>query len=312
MNGGTALTSSTLQTITLTHSQNSAKMSSSTSTFLARNELTTPEWNALRALEDTPFFASTVTNGVHSSDEFAMFWQERKAKLDAERLQPYSDILYDDIRGGLMVMKRELSSALRQKISESSHPRELKVEFKTFFSAYEPAWPRGHYEESDSWKAMVEFGREEYVRAQTILDNELDARIGVLRHEEWDDERDGCHSCYGDEDDSGRKSWLLPPERTYNIVKKTDLLERLGALFGPNFFVSLKSESEERIIGGRVYLVYRNTFFLHYLTQQLPWRRKAVAASLVKYATHENYQLTWRDSVVGLLGEKVVNSLAPK
>jgi hypothetical protein len=131
-------------------------MSSSSAAYLARNELTTPEWNALRALEETPFFASTATNGVLSVDDLSLLWQGRKAKLDAERLQPYSDILYEDMRAELMGMKRELSSALRQKISEATHPRDIKVEFKSFFSAYEPTWPRNAYEGSDSWNAMVE------------------------------------------------------------------------------------------------------------------------------------------------------------
>ncbi len=275
-------------------------MSSSTYT----DDLTTAEWNALNALERAPFFASA--DGIHSTDDLDMLWQGRRAELDAKRLQPYSDILYENMRDELMGMKRELSSGLQQKIREATHPRDIKVEFKSFFSAYEPSWPRKVFEESDSWNAMVEFGREEFVRAQTILDNELDARIGVLRYEDWTEE-------WGGEDPiTWRKSWLLPPERTYNIVKKTDLLERLGALFGPNFFVSLKSEPEERTIGGRVYLIYRNTFVLHYLTKQLAGRRKVVGSTLVKYATHENYKLTWRDRVVGLLGEKVVNSLAPK
>jgi hypothetical protein len=285
-------------------------------------DLTTAEWNALNALECTPFFAATATNDVFTTDELAMFWQGRKAKLDAERLQPYSDILYEDIRAELMGMKSVLSLALKQTIADAKHPRDIKVEFKSFFSTYEPSWPRKVYEGSDTWNAMVEFGREEYVRAQTILDNELDCRIGVMRNEDiWDDGDCGCaarHFGYNTDDESDatpeptRKSWMLPPERTYNIVKKTDLLERLGALFGPNFFVSLKSEPEERIIGGRVYLIYRNTFVLNYLTQQLPGQRKVVGATLVKYATHENYQLTSRDTVVGLLGEKVVNSLSPK
>ena len=300
------------------HISEPSKMSSS-----SRNELTTPEWNALRALEETPFFVPTATNGVLGTDDFSLLWQGRKAKLDAERLQPYSDILYEDIRHELMGMKAELSAALKAKIMTATHPREIAVEFKSFFSAYEPTWPRNAYEGSDSWNAMVEFGREEYVRAQTILDAELDARIGVARNEDWDYGDCGCcnarfYGCHSDDEsistatpEPARKSWMLPPERTYNIVKKTDLLERLGALFGPNFFVSLKSESEERIIEGRVYLIYRNTFFLHYLTQQLPGRRKVVGATLVKYATHENYKLTWRDTVVGLLGEKVVNSLSP-
>ena len=228
------------------------------------NALTTPEWNALRALEETPFFVPTATNGVLGTDDFSLLWQGRKAELDAERLQPYSDILYEDIRHELMGMKAELSAALKAKIKTATHPRDIAVEFKSFFSAYEPTWPRGHYEGSDSWNAMVEFGREEYVRAQTILDAELDARIGVARNEDWDYGDCGCcnarYSSYDTDDESvstatpepARKSWVLPPERTYNIVKKTDLLQRVGAIFGPNFYVSLKSEPEERTIGGRV------------------------------------------------------------
>jgi hypothetical protein len=287
-----------------------------------RNALTIEESRALWALEETPFFAPTATNGVLSTHDFSSLWQGRKAELDAERLQPYSDILYEDIRHELMGMKAELSSALKAKIKTATHQRELKVEFKSFFSAYEPTWPRNAYEGSDSWNAMVEFGREEYVRAQTILDAELDARIGVARNEDWDYGDCGCcnarFNSYDTDDESvstatpepTRKSWILPPERTYNIVKKTDLLQRIGALFGPNFYVSLKSEPEERTIGGRVYLIYRNTFLLHYAAST-PHSKKALAATLVKYATHENYKLTWRDTVVGLLGERVVNSLSP-
>jgi hypothetical protein len=285
-----------------------------------RNELTTSEWNALRALEDTPFFAPTATNGVLGVDEFSLLWQGRKAELDAERLQPYSDILYEDIRHELMGMKAELSAALKAKIMTATHPRDIAVEFKSFFSAYEPSWPRYDYEGSATWNAMVEFGREEYVRAQTIIDSELDARIGVMRDESEED--CGCHrwpfyGCRSDSDHEAditpivhapatvRNSWILPPERTYNIVKKTDLLQRVGALFGPNFYVSLKSESEERTISGRVYPIYRNTFVLHYMPQPPPHRKKTLAATLVKYATHENFQLTSRDTVVGLLGERV-------
>lgn len=281
----------------------------SSSSYRATNDLTDAEFNALRALEDTPFFAPTATNGVLSTDDFSSLWQGRKAELDAERLQPYSDILYEDIRHELMGMKAELSAALKAKIKTATHPRDIAVEFKSFFSAYEPSWPRIAYEGSDTWKAMVDFGREEYVRAQTIIDAELDARIGVARNEDWDDS--DCMTCYGDEEGAGRKSWILPPERTYNIVKKTDLLQRVGALFGPNFYVTLKSEPEERIIAGRVYLIYRNTFLLHFMPRPSPHYKKALAKILVKYSTHENFQLTPCDTVVGLLGERVVNSLSP-
>ena len=293
----------------------------SSSTYLARNELTTPEWNALRALEETPFFAPTATNGVLGTDDFSLLWEGRKAQLDAERLQPYSDILYEDIRHELMGMKAELSAMLKAKIKTATHPRDIAVEFKSFFSAYEQTWPRHAYEGSDSWNAMVEFGREEYVRAQTILDNCWDARIGVWRNENWDYGDCGCcnarFNSYDTDDETtatpepARKSWILPPERTYNIVKKTDLLQRVGALFGPNFYVTLKSESEVRVVAGRVYPIYRNTFLLHYMPHPPLHRKKALASTLVKYATHENFQLTPRDTVVGLLGEKVVNSLIP-
>lgn len=288
------------------------------------NALTLAESDALRALEETPFFVSTATNDILSTDDFSLLWEGRKAELDAKRLQPYSDILFEEIHHELMGMKAELSAALKAKILSSSHPSELSIPFRSFFSAYEPSWPRDHYEGSDSWNAMVEFGREEYVRAQTILENCWDARIGIWRDEDAPGfgENCGCwhHRPYESDDEtiiwageetSEHKSWLLPPVRTYNIVKKTDLLQRLGTIFGPNFYVTLKSEPEERVVGGRVYAIYRNTFLLHYMPHPPLHRKKSLAATLVKYATHENYKLTYRDTVVGLLGEKVVNSLAP-
>jgi hypothetical protein len=277
----------------------------SSSAYNTMNQLTDAEHEALHALRDTPYFVSTATNNVLDMDEIAYLWQARKLQLDAVRLQPYADILYEDIRFELMGMKAELSAALKAKIATATHPAELKVPFKSFFSTYEPSWPRAFVEGSFNWKASVAHGREEYVRAQTILDREMDCRIGVVRHEAWDDALDGCESCYGDDEDAGRKSWLLRPERTYNIVKKTDLLQRVGALFGPHFYVTLDSEYEGREVDGRTYMVYRNTFHLHYMPTPQLHRTKTLAATLVKYATHMPFALGPMDTVVGLLGEKV-------
>lgn len=278
------------------------------SSSIYTNDLTAAEHNALQALGNDPFFSPT---------DISLLWQERKAQLESERLQSYSDILYEDMREEFMGMKVELYEALKQKIKTANHPSQIMVELKSFFSAYEPSWPRAAHEGSTTWKAMVEFGHEEYVRAQTILDNTLDCRIGVMRNE-----IDDCacyrwpfYGCQSDSDDEAdtlpiihtpvSKSWTLLPERTYNIVKKTDILHRIGALFGPNFYVSLKSEPEDRTIAGRIYNIYRNTFMLHYMPHTSPYTKKALAKTLVKYATHENFQLTPRDTVVGLLGERV-------
>lgn len=280
-------------------------------TYPTANELTASEHNALHALGDNPFFSPM------SSKDVPLLWQERKMLLDAERLQSYSDILYEDMREELMGMKVELYEALKHKINTVTHPSQIMVEIKSFFSAYEPSWPRAAHEGSAAWKAMVEFGHEEYVRAQTILDNTLDSRIGVVRNESDDCacNRWPFYGCQSDSDDEAdtlpilhttvSKSWTLPPERTFNIIKKTDILQRLGALFGPNFYVSLMSEPEKRNIDGRIYLIYRNTFMLNYMHHPSPYTKKALAKTLVKYATHETFQLTPRDTVVGLLGERV-------
>lgn len=274
---------------------------SSSSAHHATNDLTSPEWEALRALEEAPFFAPTMTNHVLSTDDFSNLWRGRKAQLDAVGLQPYCDVLYQEMRKELLGMKAELSSALRQKIGEASHPRELKIPFKSFFSTYEPSWPQNCYEGSDIWKAMVEFRREEYVMAQTILDNGWDARIAVVREPEWEDTY--CPPQ--------QKSWTLRPQRIYAIVKKTDLLQRLAALFGPDFSVSLKSEYEPRTVDGREYLVYRNTFHLHYIPHQTTHWQKVIASTLVKYATHSNFPMTYYDTVVGYQGETVLKTSEP-
>jgi hypothetical protein len=267
--------------------------------YRAANQLTEAEHTALRALEDaSPFFP-------HGADEFLYAWQARKAQLDAVRLQPYADVLFADMRQDLTWMKTELTTALKAKIAVATYPREIKVPFRAFFSTYESGWPGFYPDGSEGWKAMVQFGREEYVRAQTILDNDWEARIGVFRIEDWDDERDGCESCCGGDEEAHRKTWVLPPERTYNIVKKTDLLQRLGTVFGPNFRVTLDSESEWREVNGRDYMVYRNTFYLHYMPHPPLHHNKALAATLVKYAGHTGRALGPMERVVGLQGEKV-------
>jgi hypothetical protein len=274
-------------------------MSYSSPAYRAANQLTEAEHTALRALEDAPSF---FPGGAGA---FSYAWQARKAELDAVRLQPYADVLFADMRQELTWMKAGLTAALKAKIATARHPREIKVPFRAFFSTHERGWPGFYPDGSEGWKAMVQFGREEYVRAQTILDNDWDARIGVMHVEEWDEDRDGCESCYGGDEDAGRKAWLLPPERTYKIVKKTDLLQRLGTVFGPNFRVTLDSESEWREVNGRDYLVYRNTFHLHYMPWPALHHEKALAATLVKYAGYTGRVLGPMERVVGLQGEKV-------
>ncbi len=268
--------------------------------------LTHAEDCALYALGDDPFF---------DTEEVGICWRGRKAELDAARLTSYCDVLFEEMRKELIGMKRELLSALKAKIATATHPRELKVPFRSFFSTYEPHWPRTFSEGSYNWDASVEHGREVYVRAQTILANGWDERIAVVRQEEWDDELDGCESCNGGDPDAGRRSWVLRPERTYTIAKRTDLLGRLGTLFGPHYNVTLDTEWEGREVDGRYYSVFRNTFHLHYLPYEPPaHHKKALAMTLVKYAAGGGYTPFTRgehDRVIGFQGETVLRSLAP-
>ena len=266
--------------------------------------LTQAEYEALHTLGDDPFF---------DTEEVGICWRGRKAELDAARLQPYCDVLFEEMRKELMRMKREILSALKARAATATHPRELKVPLRSFFSTHEPSWPRTFSEGSYNWNASVQHGREEYVRAQTILAHGWDERIAVVRHEEWDDALDGCESCYGDDPDAGRKSWVLRPERTYNIVKKTDLLQRLGALFGPHYHVTLDTEWEGREVDGRYYSVFRNTFHLHYLPYEPPaHHKKALAVTLVKYGEgYTPFALGPLDHVIGFQGETVLRTPEP-
>jgi hypothetical protein len=269
--------------------------------------LTHAEDCALYSLGDDPFF---------DTEEVGICWRGRKAELDAARLTSYCDVLFAEMRKELMGMKGELLSALKAKIATATHPRELKVPIRSFFSTYEPRWPGGpHWEGSPNWNACVQHGREEYVRAQAILANGWDERIAVVRQEEWDDELDGCESCNGGDPDAGRRSWVLRPERTYTIATKTDLLQRLGTLFGPHYNVTLEKEWEGREVDGRYYSVFRNTFYLHYLPYEPPaHHKKALAMTLVKYAAGGDYTpftLGPLDRVIGFRGETVLRTPEP-
>jgi hypothetical protein len=165
--------------------------------------------------------ASTTTGifeGGEMSSELFSTWIKRKEQITRERLQPYADLLLDNIVWpSILAKKAEIFSSLKAKCGTANHASELSVPIWSFSHVHE--YPRGAAPPGGPPHAYaLERGDAVAQRVQKIHQN-------------------GWHQWLSVEDEDEYP--VLERAFTWDIMRKTDFCEQLAIRFGTDFRVSV-------------------------------------------------------------------------
>lgn len=215
-----------------------------------------------------------------TSTELFSAWAKRKATLDRERLQPYADLLLDNIVWpSILIRKDHLLSELKGKISTATHPSQLSVNVWTFSHVHD--YPRGIPPvPSIGHGHLLSRGDERAKKAQQIHENGWRQWMEVLDEEEYP---------------------TLYQNIIWDIVRKTDFCEQLAIRFGENFRISVVGlvGGEETDPSGETYNRSQVALSLGYFPFGLPDNHTKTRKTFLK-------ELRERERRVLKAGEKLV------
>jgi hypothetical protein len=159
-----------------------------------------------------------IFEGGEMSSELFSSWIRRKEEVTRERLQPYADLLLDNVVWpSILAKKDELFSSLKAKCGTANHVSELSVPIWSFSHVHE--YPRGAALPSGPPHAYaLERGDAVAQRVEQIHQNGWHQWISVEDEDEYP---------------------ILVRAFTWDIVRKTDFCEQLAIRFGSDFRVSV-------------------------------------------------------------------------
>jgi hypothetical protein len=201
-----------------------------------------------------PFNAPPLFEFLTGEDNLWAIWHKRADEVARERLQPYSDLLLENIVWPhVLANKADILARLKEKCATAQEAYELHVPIWSFSHVHD--YPRrippvpsiGH-------GILLERGDEQAKKAQMIHENGWRQWVNVE-----------------DADEMG----VLQQATIWHIIKKTNFCAALAARFGFNFWTSLspKEVIEETDPSGVPFARYTYSlnlcFFPHGLTQRL-------------------------------------------
>ena len=212
--------------------------------------------------------------------ELAELWNKRKAALETERLQPYADLLLDNIVWPSILSRKDAIFAdLKAKCSEARAAHQLSVPIWSFSHVFD--YPRHGYEVGGPpHEYALERGDKDALKRQQIYELGLRQWLSVEDPYQMD---------------------VLAPATAWQIIKKTDFCEQLAIRFGCLYTVSVKTgESEEHTDpSGEQYFSQRVSLYLNVFPNGLPL---PLEAKLVAF----NQKLALRERRVLKAGEKLI------
>lgn len=172
-------------------------------------------------------------------------WQVRKQTIDAEKFQPYADLLLDTVVWPEIVSKKnDIYTALQDAIKTASHTYELTVPVWSFNTVF-------------GQKMLSSAGTAEYRRL--LEADDPDAMVA-----DWINHRGWNYQMKVEVGDT--PALTLPRMSLYPIIKKTTFLDELSLRFGSGFRVTLDSRPwpSWTVPNGRVVVCTLFTLNLHY------------------------------------------------
>lgn len=244
----------------------------------SKNKLTREEENALYLTSETfranAFFGFDYVEATHS-------WEERSEQLQAARLQPYNDLLFQHITH--TVDFRRCCEQLMEKIKVATDRSDLCV----------PIWEFKHYNMPYDYRKDAELyahvvaareGNPDALQAETIHANGWRGLVGMTGIDEW----------YGD------TLFRHPLVEIDRVFRKTDLKERLALQFGGIYFtVSVRHHAEVVVIDGQEYYPIRSEVMLNYFPGGvLDFKRKLMGRAALKYKDYVSPPLASTDKLM--------------
>jgi len=193
------------------------------------------------------------TTGIFENPTLSMelysTWNKRRQELERKRLQPYSEILLDNIVWPEVLEKKdEILAALKEKCATAEHRNSLFVSIWTFNHVLD--YPRGAAPVGTIGHGIqMQEGNQNAYRAKQIRDGGWSETICVD-----EDTEDGYY--------------LLYTEPIYNIINKTDFCAALSQKFGSSFWVTL-SVKERIAVDGEGFTRFVFSLNLHYFPNGL-------------------------------------------
>lgn len=205
---------------------------------------------------------------LFSNDLLSTAWDARSQELQAQRLQTHNDMLYEILRRDFTARAAALQDSLFEAISTAPSQDALSIPLWTYNSTYIADW---HARRRDA----MAFGHfEGWLRR-----NGYEWSVGRVRPD---------FNPEVIETNAWEWEWDSRPETVYQVVSKTDLLDRLALLFGDRYLVTRSVVATKSILKPFEAQVYRTELRLHYYPKGLPTAlRVRQAAARLKYA---NYQ----------------------
>ena len=210
----------------------------------------------------------TATMSLFNSNTLSTAWTLRSGELKAQRLQAHNDMLYDHLRRDFLLRNAALQESLVEAIRTASSKEDLTVPLWTYNSTY----IANAYQERR--REPVSFGDFE----GWLREKGYEWSIGKVRP---------GFNPETIETIAWEWEWDRAPATVYEVVSKTDLLDRLALLFGDTFLVTRRVVATKSILKPFEAQVYRTELRLHYYPRGLPTAiRDRQATARAKYADY--------------------------
>lgn len=195
-----------------------------------------------------------IFDNIHATSDLFGAWSKRKAELDAAKLQPYADLLLTNIVWPAVLAKKStILEELTEKAKTAAHASQLFV----------PIWSFNHFEDGSiparNWQWVhgpphalaMERGDKNALKVEQVQQKGWRQTVRVVDQDDWA---------------------VLGEQSVYRIIKKTDILEELGALFGRNFRVSLATPKaiQESDPDNEIFYRWEYSLNLEYFPRGLP------------------------------------------
>ena len=211
---------------------------------------------------------------LFSSSKLQSAWSTRTWELQAQNLQDSSDLLYDYLRREFVTRRQSLQTDLLEVIRTARSHRDLQIPLWTYHTTVLPKLPSEDYE-----KVVGHLRRHGYEWSIGQVNPHFNPEEIELWAWNW--------------------QWKTRPVTVNEIVKKTDLLQRLALLFGTDYRVVATPVAVKTVDGFDDLKVYKTQLQLHYfpngLHQHLLDSHANTARKYENYAApvHEGYVHLW-------------------
>jgi hypothetical protein len=194
--------------------------------------------------------ASTSFFSGEERDELVSLWEKRNEENQRARYQPYADLLLENfVWPKILKNKAKILEDLKENCRTATHPSELSIPIWSFNNVQTPP---------PSWNRVG--GPSHYYAMQR---NDKDALLAQWIYE------NGWNQVLKLDNDGMIE---LPMASLYPIIQKSNFLEELGARFGAEFKVVMRTSqffTEANPSGQHVYRTEK-TLYLQYFPRGLP------------------------------------------